>query len=47
MCAHGHIYPAGRAGTSAFTSSTGRFRPITVPPAVPDLTKYNGVTSPK
>ncbi|KXZ45395.1 hypothetical protein GPECTOR_55g301 [Gonium pectorale] len=33
---------AGRAGMSVFASKSGRFRPVTAPAAVPDLTDYDG-----
>ncbi|KAG2431417.1 hypothetical protein HXX76_009432 [Chlamydomonas incerta] len=37
----------GRGGTSTFASRTGRFRPVTAPPAVPDLTDFDGATAVK
>ncbi|GLC37083.1 hypothetical protein PLESTB_001393400 [Pleodorina starrii] len=39
------IGPSGRtarSGSSNFASRTGRFRPVTAPPAVPDLSDYDG-----
>ncbi|KAG2491274.1 hypothetical protein HYH03_010281 [Edaphochlamys debaryana] len=34
----------GRGGHSVFASRTGRFRPLTAPPAVPDFADYDGVS---